>query len=211
MLNPASSDFSITLETAHVLAAAELASKKDVRFYLNGICVDGFGPQVLVVGTNGTCLGIIRTGVAAAEKFAFIVPNMQIDILKKSGGAGVVFTYAGERHDGQGQWKMESLGVSSTWTTEGCYPDFRRIVPEKTSGEAAQYAPELIQKFLKARKALNLSDKKTVKMTTAHNGSSAALVSFPECAIFTGVIMPLRVTDADIMMQSPAWARVRRA
>ncbi len=208
MLNPTSADFSVTLETAHILAAAELAAKKDIRFYPNGVCIDGLGPHVLIVGTDGAVVGIVHTGVDVTEKFAFIIPNAQLDILKKSGGVYAVFTYTGARHDGQGRWKMDSLGISSTWTTEGIYPDFRRIMPGETSGEAAQYDPELIQKFTKARKALKLSGKAIHKMSIAHNGEGPGLVSFPGSFDFIGAVMPLRVKD-DYTKSSPNWARFK--
>jgi DNA polymerase III subunit beta len=208
MLNPTSADFSITLKTAHILAAAELSAKKNIRSYLNGVCIDGLGPQVLTVCTDGAVVGIVCTGVDVTEKFAFIIPNAQLDILKKSGGVYAVFTYTGARHDGQGQWKMESLGISSTWATEGIYPDFRRIMPGETSGEAAQYDPDLIQKFMKARKALKLSSKAAHKLSIAYNGAGPGLASFPEYSGFIGAVMPLRVKE-EFTKIAPNWSRFK--
>jgi hypothetical protein len=77
-----------------------------------------------------------------------------------------------------------------------------RVLPTKpATGEAAQFNPELITRFVKCSKLLN----GTKHPVIAHNGGSSALVDLG-LDRFIGVVMPMR--NNVVINQTPEWVKI---
>ena len=79
---------------------------------------------------------------------------------------------------------------------DGKYPDYERVVPQKVSGEVAQYQPTLLLACDDAVRLYTLNRQVAV-IHVQHNGNSGALITATDCLC---VVMPFRTdkpTDAD--------------
>ena len=79
---------------------------------------------------------------------------------------------------------------------DGKFPDYRRVVPEKASGEPAQFNPELL---MRVQKACQLLGDKT--FAVSYNGNNP---SFSVVRNLVMVIMPWRQEDK-LAMVTPDW------
>lgn len=195
-------DIKLTVPCRPLLALRELAGKKDVRWYINGVCVelDGAGGGVMAA-TNGAVLGAYRLDSKAcglpAVKASVIIPRTILDGLKPS-PINFVLTAA---RDGE-RWMLTidpTAGRVSDWAVEGVFPDWRRNVPRTVSGESAQFNPALLALFQKAGAMLRGGTSRYCGI--GHNGTSPALVDLGD-ADFCGVIMPWR---QDAPTAPPEW------
>ena len=141
--------------------------------------------------------------VACFALITLIVPRHAIDKIKKNALFSTV-----EINDEGGKW-----GVVDGFTRTGfepinaAYPNYRRIIPAKPSGEAAQFDANLITPFAKAAKALGAIYDKVPRVLIKHNGNGAALVSFGRDDEYIGVIMPLRpLPQLTPPCAPPVWA-----
>jgi DNA polymerase-3 subunit beta len=161
-------------------AMSILASKKDVRYYLNGVCVIATENHVRYVATDGHILGLYQQDYAEGEEKALgslIIPNETIAKLIKD--ADIILDQI------NGQWVV---GAQLFTPIDGKFPDYQRVLPRgEISNEVAQFNPDFITRFQKVGKLLA----KNAVPTIAHNGGASALVDIG-LPNFVGVMMPIR-------------------
>jgi DNA polymerase III subunit beta len=182
----------IQLPVNALKAMSVLASKQDIRYYLNGVLVQSNDAYTRMVATDGHLLGIYQISETAhdGESFSIIVPNEIIAKLDKRDNF-----LACEN----GKWTIDGMAFSPV---DGTFPDYMRVLPTKpATGEAAQFNPELITRFVKCSKLLN----GTKHPIIAHNGGSSALVDLG-LDRFIGVVMPMR--NNVVINQTPEWVKI---
>ena len=202
---------------AEIIAALKLfAADKDVRFYLNGINLEIGATESRLVATNGHYLGCFRIESEQPEVTTplgnIIIPN---DLLKPIKAKGMVEIAIGPleiKKDAKGEEVPVSsarpvtltyAGVSmSGKTLDGIFPDWRRVIPSKVSGEAAQFEPAYIGQLAKVSAALYGKNK---YVGIGFNGNGAALLDFGD-ENFVGVLMPLRPNAVTAPQTPPSWA-----
>lgn len=164
----------------HLAAVALFSGVHDMRYYLNGVLVEVRATETRCAATNGNIAGVCRLLIEQAAMPDVIIPNdvVKMAVSLKSDVLGLV-------NDG-GKW---SIGGISFVPVDGVFPDYRRIVPNKHSGEAAHFQPAFVAAFAKAGKALGSKG----GMIIRQNGMDAAQVQFYGNDEFVGVLMPLRV------------------
>jgi DNA polymerase-3 subunit beta len=170
-----------------IRAISALAAHDDIRYYLNGLLIEASAHTTRIVGTNGHVMGIYNNIDQENEldgRVSFILPDFALALLKpaknkldqlviETDGARGTLTVVG--------------GASVNFTAiDGKYPDYSRVMPDKVTGEAAQFNPDYVADFKKAYKLLNA---KTFHIH--HNGHGGAVVDFG-LTNFLGVMMPLR-------------------
>jgi len=106
-------------------------------------------------------------------------------------------------------------GITYPKYDQGRYPDYRRVIPEKTSEETAQFNAQYLAMFAKVEKLLGKGtayDKEKEKfisvpgmLTIHHNGNSGAIITSNASADFLGVLMPLRSSNNG-PFDIPLWA-----
>lgn len=175
----------IYIDATELKAVRVFAAKEDVRYYLKGVLVQATAKETRIVGTDGTIAGMFdreqqNEGVVFDE---LIVPTDVIDALKPDARLPVRVTIDA------GQFRIQQYDDRAFQfkPIDGRFPDYTRIAPQKVSGEAAQFAGDLLGRIDKAQKIV---DKKHTACIW-HNGIEAALFGLLGAARFIGVVMPL--------------------
>jgi DNA polymerase-3 subunit beta len=184
----------ILLPKDSLKAMAVLASKQDIRYYLNGVLVESNGAYTRLVATDGHLLGIYQIKETAHEDKAFsiIIPNEIIAKLDKRDN----FLSTNEH----GNWVIDGINFTPV---DGKFPDYMRVLPTKpATGEASQFNPELITRFVKCSKLLNGSKLPTI----SHNGESSAFVDIG-IDRFVGIVMPMR--NPVTLRETPSWLKAK--
>jgi DNA polymerase-3 subunit beta len=192
--------FSISHDTVKALLVA--AAKKDVRYYLNGVCIDVRATDIVAVATNGHILVALPLATDSPIVLGqYIVPRDLLDNLKPAyKGAQVTLTI-----DPAAKTVSVNVGGSSTTTqlVDGTFPQWRRVVPRVVSGKVSQFDADYIAAFGKINTLLGSKYSPAI----AHNGGSENLVEGAARVLLTGeaigVIMPMRYENPTI--DNPSW------
>ncbi len=171
----------IQIETALLKAAMLATSKDEARYYLKGVYFELSGNHVRIVATDGH-----RMFVACQEMANPFENNVTMvlpfDGLKKSlTGLRSKDTFVSCQF-GTLQSTINDVVMEPVDCT---YPDYKRVVPQKLSGETAQFNPVYLGEMGKMAKCLG-----GALVNIAHNGQGPALVSFGRLDCFA-VIMPI--------------------
>jgi DNA polymerase-3 subunit beta len=184
----------------HIKAALLAAAKNDIRYYLNGVCVEFGFDHVLSIGTNGSLAAVFRHAVAVEDMppaligQQFIIPRDTCALIAKSKLDRLSVTVGPER------WlQFDGAGVSiRCQAVDGKFPDWRRVIGAaygETPAITAQFDPDLLATFSRVAEALG-SSARPVLWTTAPEGALGDIahrVSIQGLSDeFVGVVMPLR-------------------
>ena len=191
--------FSIKFDFRAFKAAALCVSSEQVRYYLNGVFAEYKNGALILVATDGHRLIAVNpesNGPAPnGPEFGIIIPSDVIARIKIS-----KYATLGDLVCEGGQWRLEYDGLKIGFNPiDGTFPDWRRIVPSETSGEAAQFNAAYLTDFGKASKLLGGDTRPVV----SHNGEGPALISFQADFEVFGVLMPFRASI--IPTKPPAW------
>lgn len=171
----------IQINPAHLRAAFEFSAEKDIRYYLQGVLVEGCASEVRLVATDGNMMGVLRevNPLDDGANCTVIVPNATVKtVLGMKAKALVLSNDAG--------W---ALGGVAFTPVDGSFPDYRRVLTTGHSDEAAQFNVDYLARALKAGKALGAKSQPIIR----HNGNGGAQIQFyGHDEEFVGVIMPLR-------------------
>ena len=194
----------ITIAHDTIKALLLIAPKSDIRYYLNGVCVDVRNGAATLVATDGhrlLAVPVAADNVEGASDGQYIIPRDVLDAVKPVKLARNTLPIAIEIVDTRST--ITGATTATSPTVDGRFPDWRRVTPASASNEPAQYQPEYLASFGKIGE---LFGGKNVKCVVHYNGTGAALVTFP-CSEAVGVVMPLRV-DSDKHPGLPTWARM---
>lgn len=199
---------SITIQiSAKALKAASRASaKQDIRYYLNSVYVEASTTETICVATDGHHMLAVRREAEnqTEETVSVIIPTQIVKLV----------TQGLTRHDPH---VLDFILDGDKWTAPlaGCgrlqfegivakYPDWRAVVPRKTTGEAGNYNPKYLIDFQDA--ARDLGANKYFSISMFQNGLGTALItsSALDGFDFAGLIMPYK--DENVAKNAPAWA-----
>ena len=191
------------------------APKSDVRFYLNGVLLEVRAEHATLVATDGHMLLAVPLPADAIEGERmvgdYIIPRTLLDSVKPAKIGRTVLPLALEisaSPGAQGQTiytltlKGATHGIDRS--VDGRFPDWRRAIPAKASGDPVQFDARLVARFGDVYDALGGS-KKYCTPAIHYNGVDAALVSNLGHGAL-GVIMPLR-EKTPAHPGVPAWAK----
>ena len=182
---------SINLNT--LKAVAHAVSKEETRYYLQGVQLEAGKDGFTMVATNGHML------LCAFQPYgehmpqdhmaSVIIPASLIAKLKVKRKADPWAELTIDGLDLSFEYRGETFGGKAI---EASYPAWRNVVPRETSGELAQFNPEILATIQAA--ACVFFDDKDKLINVQHNGGSPALVKFAYCdnERFFGVAMPFR-------------------
>ena len=184
------SKITINANPVQIRAAIHTSAEKEIRYYLNGVLIEGESSYTRIVSTDGRIASVQGCEVENAGTAVFILPLATAKMIS----AKDKFCEFTSDDDGK-TWLMKTDSVSVNFLpVDGKFPDWRRIVPKpsyNTEQNPSQFDPELLIRFSKAAKILG---KKTVIVT--HNNNDAALVSIG-LTNYVGIIMPLMPSFVD--------------
>jgi DNA polymerase-3 subunit beta len=198
----------VNLKTLQALAK-HIAPKSDIRYYLNGVLLEVTATARFYVATDGHKLAAIREDRQEGDiEGQYIVPRDVIMGIKIQKAGRNPVEYAELDPGADGKAGITYCGTETRFgLVDGKFPDWRRVVPVKTTGEIAQFNPD----YLVAPRdcaAATVGIGKYSGMYIAHNGGGASLV---QCASgdFIGVIMPLRMDADDAHVPGPNLLHLR--
>jgi DNA polymerase-3 subunit beta len=174
-------------------AMLQLAGKKDIRYYLNGVYIEFDATTTRAVGCDGHKLGIYQAAAPDNRgNGSIIIPRDVIENLPKKAGI-LTFSQISETH-----WQIDTGAATIKFAPcDAKYPDFRRVVhpiqTAGTSGVAAGFNLEYFNQFEKCGNLLAGTKLRVGnRLRLHHNGDGAALVLLNCVEGFAGVVMPMR-------------------
>jgi DNA polymerase-3 subunit beta len=180
-----------TINVEVIRALLPLAAKKDIRRYLNGVYVDFQRDKTVYVATNGAALGRYIETVENEHTFSIIIPGDVVKQLKLGRGTAKWGDLIFNPEMSAARIANPGAGHSIGFTPlDGKFPDYTKVIPAETSGEAAQFDVDLLALFAQVNKSLGSKYPGRIKID--HNGERGALVHLSRDA-FLGVIMPVRL------------------
>ena len=202
-------------------ALLTVAGERDVRFYLNGVCLDTTGPAPVFVATDGARMLVVRAEplVSTLPRGCYVIPRAMLEAVKPfklgrgQGDAPVTLTVdAALPGADAGRATLVGASTASATLVDGRFPEWRRAVPSKLTGIASQFNTDYLADFGTVARLLAGAKRSDGGCfpTFAHNGESggrrmdAALVTFPRSPDAFGVLMPMRADSVPTV--APHWA-----
>lgn len=187
----------IQFPRTYLAAAAQFMAANNIRYYLNGVYVEILTGATRLVAIDGHICGVLRWPTANDEMCDVIIPAATVALVCKMKGDFVELAH----EEGRG-WSLDGVPFAPV---DGKFPPYRRIIVTQPSGEAGNYNPELLMRFVKAARALKLRGVPIVRQ----NGDHGALVHFHDFDNFTGVCMGMRhFTEKSPDLGIPTWAAI---
>lgn len=189
----------ITIKPNELKALAMFAANtKDLRecarARIQGVHVEQRKGRTILVATNGYSLGALCLDAASDSEESYMIPNAALKAVNLKGGPVDIHPHGDYLTVIQG-------ATNTTYEIEiSQYPDFRRVIPDKVSGEAGHFDASIVGEIGKAY-ALMTGCKSTPGII-CHNGTSGALLDFGRDD-FVGVLMPTR--NGPTRFTSPGW------
>lgn len=171
-------------------AIARFSATKDIRTYLNGICVTQNERGTVIEATNGHMLGRLLVDSTPKPLARVIIASVDVDKLKgtkKQANEWLHFSVNGQ--------KIEVITPDATMTfsaVEGFYPDTDRVQPlvyMDSEVKPSHFNPEYLMAFMQASE--DITGKKQIPRII-QRGEDAAVVMLPCVDEFIGVLMPVR-------------------
>jgi DNA polymerase-3 subunit beta len=184
----------LSLRKSDLKAAFICSAVKDIRYYLQGVYLE-FSPSPNGAATDGVLTfaatdgHILFAGTAPAvfnedpqsAHFWMIIPNDAVKTAIKTKNDAVIL-----RSLPDGRY---SLGDTIFSPVDAKFPDFRRVIPEKVSGEIGYYDPELLVRGNDALREYFNSKKRVYRLN--NNGTSAGVICGDSRDALV-VVMPIR-------------------
>lgn len=183
----------ISLKTSALRAALMCAAKKDIRYYLQGVCVSINHPEVaMVYGTNGHILFAGQCPIDVIEApealgFDIIIPSDVIKAMDKKADCVILETIEG------GAKGYYVLGNSRFQAIDARFPDVSRVVPSRDSfpeQKISYFRPEYLQTANEAL-AMFYGHKKDKCYPLTQRGDASGVVHAERNDALV-VVMPMR-------------------
>jgi len=164
----------LTLKKSQLKAASLHSGVKDIRYYLNGVClmVNGVDPVVVhLAATNGHTLFLGHADVVWTDEpqkgdWQIIIPADAIKTALAGNRKQSLITLSA-LPDGR-----YSLGDVIFSPIDGKFPDIDRVISNELSGEIGQYNPDLLKTCADSIAAWN--NEKMCSEPLLHNGTGGA-------------------------------------
>jgi hypothetical protein len=201
----------ITLKTSVLRAALLCSAKKDIRYYLQGICISFNHPEIaMVCGTNGHILFAGQCPIDVIEApeaygFEIIVPGDVIKGLDKK--AEVVML---ETIDAMPKGHYV-LGNTRFQAIDARFPDISRVIPSRDAFseiKPSYFKPEYLCTANEAL-AMFYGDKKDKCYSLAQRGDASGVVHNERNDALV-VVMPMRNDAGSYQGLNPDFMQVQQ-
>ncbi len=201
----------ITLKTSVLRAALICAAKKDLRYYLQGVCISINGPDVaMIYGTDGHILFAGQCPIVchvAPENYGFeiIIPSDTIKAIDKKVEFVDLMTIEG------GEKGYYLLGNARFQAYDARYPDISRVVPARDAFselKISYFDPELIVKGNEALAMYYGAKKGKIFPLSQRGDYSGAIHNNQNDAVV--VVMPMRNDPGTYQGLNPDFMQVQQ-
>lgn len=177
-----------TIDIKTLKALMLFAGKSDIRFYLNGLHIEQSATGTLAVATNGHAIAIARIDSEAYAPATMTVHRQYIDAIKTK--YAVTFT-----QNDDATVSIQTVDTKLTMPlVDGRFPDWRRVVSAKQTGEQAYFNPDYAALVDKAGQIIRKQD---FAYLIQQNGNSVGYCSLGEHV--HAYVMPLRAYDKGVV------------
>lgn len=180
-------------------AAALIASRNDIRYYLNGVLVEVFEKEARLVATDGHRMVIFRKLVEGSAPARFIVPTEIIDLLKPHRKhTKIEATLIYDPHNSAARTTLDYFNIGIQFTPiDGKYPDYAQTMNKAAtpSGTLANFNASYVADFKRAVE-MAFGPDRLYSPHLWHNGDGPAAVTYKGHEDFFGIVMPLRMGDS---------------
>ena len=201
----------ITLKTNVLRAALICAAKKDLRYYLQGVCVSINHPQIaMVYGTDGHVMfagqcPIEVIDAPTAYGFEIIIPSDTIKAIDKKAEFIDLETIDGGAKD------YYLLGNARFQAIDARYPDISRVVPARDAFseiKASYFEPDLLVRGNEAL-AMYYGDKKGKAFPLSQRGDQSGVIHNNQNNAVV-VVMPMRNEPGTYQGLNPDFMQVQQ-
>lgn len=183
---------------ARIAYVAQFSGTHDIRYYLNGVCLQNSSDGFYAVATNGHVMAVAKLGEKLeGDDFEIIIQNVTAKIIascKERFGLDL------EHESDTKRVSIKTQDVTQILKAiEGKYPDWRRIIPQGDTAQLGDKPLGLSVVYLalldKAMKAFKKHDKSIGEgVGVKYHGYSSPVVFEPEGVSGIKVLlMPRRV------------------
>ena len=185
-----------TIKTNELKALLLCAAKNDIRYYLNGVHFESTPHGIIAASTDGHRLLCINLPNEQAEGIKALIPRALIEAAIKTKAPTIDVMIEGANVT------LSSMGQNVSGSiTDGVFPDYRRVIPEKVSGiQGNEFNNEYLVDFDKIGKLVDGGKASVLQ----NDVGMSALVHFDNQNVI-GVIMPLRHEAPKGTVLRPAW------
>jgi len=201
----------ITLKTSVLRAALICSAKKDIRYYLQGICVSINNPDVaMVYGTDGHILFAGQSPIVCHVApvnygFQIIIPSDTIKAIDKKSEFIDLETIEGGAKD------YYLLGNARFQAIDARYPDISRVVPARdafSEQTISYFDPELLVKGNEAL-AMYYGTKKGKVFPLSQRGDYSGAIHYNQNDAVV-VVMPMRNDSGTYQGLNPDFMQVQQ-
>lgn len=189
--------FSIEVTRAQLRAALIFAADKDIRYYLNSVCLHvGECGDARLVATDGHRLAIVKLcEQSSAAPGEYLIPRDILKTVKKAGRLDTIpllLTIDGDGFQLEDQAARAIIGGAKL--IDGKFPDYQRVIPipENMDGTPGTFNASYLADIQKA--LMELGDKNGFYSMLQNGEKSGALV-VREDKDFLCVVMGMRGFD----------------
>ena len=201
----------ISLKTSVLRAALLCSAKKDIRYYLQGVCVSINHPEVaMVYGTNGHILFAGQSPIEVIEApenygFDLIIPSDAIKAMDKKAEFVTLVTIPSLPKD------YYVLGNTSFQAIDARYPDVSRVIPSRDAFaeiKPSYFKPEYLCTANEAL-AMYYGSKKDIcyPLHTRGDGSGVVHMNRNDALV---VVMPMRNDAGTYQGLNPDFMQVQQ-
>lgn len=185
--------FKITIDSRQLRASLCTAGNKDLRYYLNGVCIEATTTYTRLISTSGSCMSVqisnFDNEVPGEGVNTFIIPRDIASLVTAKSGPTVDLLSA----DGV-IWQIK-IGPSSVAFNmiDGNFPDWRRVIQNTNEiiNKVSDYDIDLLQNFSKAANILGFKHP-GANVKIEQNGTDGGRIVLTGRGDYLGVIMPMR-------------------
>lgn len=187
----------ITIPKAFLTVAAMFAAKKDIRYYLNGVCIDTGPNGTFLVATDGNTMCVALIDGVARPCAQLVLPAGALDVaIKANKAAPVTLTLPADLQGAAVVSALRSVTISAAGAVvtvaemDGRYPDWRRVAKHDTTQAPAYYHPDYVSLVAKAGALL---DKRETGTHIRHGGDGCGYAQMDADGRCVAYVMPMRV------------------
>lgn len=188
----------VNLNVNHLRAALLCAGDKDIRYYLNGVCVEILPREVRLIATDGHRLCILRRANQDNEPdnapASLIIPRATLKGIKAmTKCTDCILHYDAANLTAECKLSELADGGRTFTPIDGKFPDYSRVVPSEVSGEMAEFNPQYLADFADLVRIAFNSGKRMLFPDIYRNGRGGAAVIQSGHPEFIGVLMPMEM------------------
>jgi DNA polymerase-3 subunit beta len=193
---------SLTLEASQFAAVALFRARKDVRFYLTGVCVHTDKSGAYIVGCDGHTLAVHKIDDEPREDRQIIIPDDTVSAVAKI-SKGQITIDCGQQpgaYDGQIRRTCQIRTALATYAfneLDGKYPDWIRVAKHTQSPDPVFFNPEYLMRVHKAAE-LARGGKQKYPVLVSPGGTGCGFAQLDHKGMTCAWVMPMRTELSEL-------------